>query len=95
MMAVGEPAVNLPGCIQESSSPVGPPFCVKSGRNPCVTLAAVRFGSFMLSIINCKQKNEPRAPMTSIFEGQPPKTRVIWVLGIYIYVIVHQPGTLL
>ena len=32
----------------------------------------------------------PRTPMTSIFEGQPPKTRpfpfktrVIWVLGIY------------
>ena len=32
----------------------------------------------------------PRAPMTSIFEGQPPKTRpfpiktrVIWVLGSY------------
>ena len=23
--------------------------------------------------------------MTSIFEGQPPKTRVIWVPGIYIY----------
>ena len=36
----------------------------------------------------------PRTPMTSIFEGQPPKTRpfpiktrVIWVLGIYIYTL--------
>ena len=33
-----------------------------------------------------------RAPMTSTFEGQPPKTKpfpikavVIWVLGMYIY----------
>ena len=36
----------------------------------------------------------PRAPMTPIFEGQPPKTRpfpiktrVIWVLGIYIDIL--------
>lgn len=26
---------------------------------------------------------KPRAPVTSSFEGQPPKTRVIWVQSIY------------
>ena len=41
-------------------------------------------------------------PMTSTFEGQPPetrpfplKTRVIWVLGIYIYIYtlpIYPPG---
>ena len=36
----------------------------------------------------------PRAPMTSIFEDQPLKTRpfpiktrIIWFLGIYIYIV--------
>ena len=38
----------------------------------------------------------PRAQMTSIFEGQPSKTRpfssktrVIWVLGVYIYIYIY------
>ena len=27
-----------------------------------------------------------RVPLTPVFEGQPPKTRVIWVLDVYIYI---------
>ena len=43
----------------------------------------------------------PRAPMTSMFEGQPlktrpfpGKTRVIWILGMYIYIynIIYMPN---
>ena len=44
----------------------------------------------------------PRAQITSIFEGQPSKTRpfsiktmVIWVLGAYIFIYLYFPGSLI
>ena len=48
--------------------------------------------------LNWMIHNLPRTPMSSIFEGQPSKTRPfpnktrgpIWVLGLYIYIYIYR-----